>query len=126
MLRPLIGSGIEEPHQLAGYSRDRCNIAALVPIAEGAGMGKINSFGRARVFQADNVVNLAAEEGVIFVDKAVLAKTLRPICNEPSQFIADVATHWRRADERVPWPTSSGVPTACSCPILTSLRPKGR
>lgn len=72
------------------------------------------------------VLNLAAEEGVIFVDQAVLAKTLRAICNEPPQFLADVATYWRRTDERVPWPTSSGVPTACSCPILTSLRSKGR
>ena len=48
------------------------------------------------------MVDFAAEERVVLVYQAVLAKTLRTICNEAPQFFADVATHGQRTDGREP------------------------
>ena len=102
MLGPQIDSWVEESHKLAGYSRHRRNVAALVAIADGTGISEIHRFRCAGMFQADYVVDLATEERVIFVDQAILAETPRSICDQPPQFFADVATHLRRIDGPVP------------------------
>jgi hypothetical protein len=40
----------------------------------------------------DDVVYLAAEEGVFFVDEAILAEVLSPCDDEPAKLYADVGS----------------------------------
>jgi hypothetical protein len=48
-------------------------IAALEPVAEHAGVGEVGLGRDTAVLLADDMLDLAAQEGVVLVDQAVLA-----------------------------------------------------
>lgn len=94
VLRPVVIARVEEAGELPALRCDGAEIAALAPVAEQTGEGKVIRFRRPAMFLADDVIDLAAEEGIVLVDEAVLAQSLRPPYHQPPEFRADVAaTH---------------------------------
>lgn len=77
VLRLFIRAWVEEARQNSSR-RKRADVAALVQIAERASQRQIIRLDQAAVLLADDVVNVAAEEGVVLVDEAVFAHALGP------------------------------------------------
>jgi hypothetical protein len=71
---------IEKPTKSPRAPHDGLNIAALRAIAEGAGIYEILRDRWSTVFLADDVVYLAAEEGVLFMQQTLLAEIFRSLC----------------------------------------------
>jgi hypothetical protein len=76
MLCPPVYAGIEKPTEGSRAPHDGPNIASLRTIAEGTGIGEILRDRWSTVFLADDVVYLAAEEGVLFMQYTILAEIL--------------------------------------------------
>lgn len=74
VVSPAVGARIEEAHQLFRRPVDRTEIAAFVAIAALASLSKVFRCGRAKVFDANDVVYFAAEESVVEVNQAILAE----------------------------------------------------
>ena len=77
-----------------------------MPITERTGISQIVWLCSAAMLQADDVVNLAAKEGVPFGDQTIFAKVVSTSCYQMPQIIVDIATPWQRIDERELWLTS--------------------
>ena len=56
------------------------------------------------MFQADDVINLAAQKGVVFMDKAVLTASFATGGNKVADLVADAVTHGRGTGGLGPWP----------------------
>jgi hypothetical protein len=68
MAGPFVLSWVVEPDEFARISKDRAYIRSLVRVAENAGVCQVALMSRTTMFQADDMINLATEEGVIFMD----------------------------------------------------------
>ena len=68
MAGPFVLSWLEQPGELTCISKDRAYIPSLVTVAENAGICQVALMSRTTMFQADDMINLATEEGVIFMD----------------------------------------------------------
>lgn len=99
MVSPPINARIEEAHQLFCRPVDRTEVAAFVAVAALAGLGEVFRCCRAKMFDTDNVIYLAAEESVVEVNHAIFAEIFSAAENELPQFFADVTAHefinWR-------------------------------
>lgn len=93
MFFPQVRPGIEEPNKASRALHDRSNVAAFRSIAEGTGICQIISVGLPTVLFADDVINLAAKEGVLFVDQAVFTEVFCPRGYESAQGRVNVAAH---------------------------------
>jgi hypothetical protein len=101
---PPIRAWVEEPAE-ASVWENGTHVAALVPIAEEAGARQVLRIGGSAVLFADDVIDLGAEEGILFVDQAVFAEPLRTSNDAPTKLYTDVgSTHPLGAALRVPWP----------------------
>ena len=92
MVVPLIRARVIEPGEFPDGG-DRANIGAFRPIAKGAGVSKITGVCRATVFLADDVIDLASEESIIFMNAAILAPTMSSGSHELAELYGDVASH---------------------------------
>ena len=92
VLVPRVCAWIEEASQLTGIRGNRGQVGALVPVAERTGVSQVPLHRLAAVLLADDVVDLAAEEGVILVNEAVLAKVVGALRDAATEFGADVAS----------------------------------
>jgi len=68
MAGPFVLSWIEEPDEFTRISKDRAYIRALATVAENAGICQVALMSRTSMFQANDMIDLATEEGVIFMD----------------------------------------------------------
>ncbi len=73
MIHPGVFERMEESDKRAGSRRKGADIAAFVQIAEQAGISEVICMRRPTVLFADDMINLAAEEGVILMDQEVFA-----------------------------------------------------
>lgn len=71
MFVPVIPTWIEEANQLVSIAVDGADIATFRTIAGCAGISEIIDIVRAAVFEADDVVDLTAPEGVGFGNAAI-------------------------------------------------------
>lgn len=69
---PGIKPWVKQAHQRT-ISRQRSNVAALVPVAKSTGVSQVFSGSSSAVFLTDDVVNLAAECSVFFLNVTVFA-----------------------------------------------------
>lgn len=83
MITPAIRAWAEEANGCTRQGEEGSNVAPFVPVADEAGEGEVLLGGRPAMFLADDVVYLAPEEGVCFVDEAVLTEALGPVADEP-------------------------------------------
>lgn len=101
VLRPAVQAWIEEADEVSRPRFQRGDVAALVTVAEETGVGEVILSRLASVPLADDVVNLAAEEHVLFVGEAVLAEKVGAGCDQPPKLGADVAlAHLGQLPER--------------------------
>lgn len=93
MLLPRILARMKQAHQRTIVGK-RSNVASLVPVAKGASVGQIVVRRRAPVFFADDVVDLATQRGIVFVQLAILAAKPCPLGHLLPQGSADArGTH---------------------------------
>jgi hypothetical protein len=94
VVRPIVLSWIEEPNEFTGFRKDGTYIRSLVAIAKKAGKCQIVFFSGATMFQADYMIDFTTKEGVVFVDEAVLAESIRTRGDQPPERFTDgAATH---------------------------------
>ena len=98
---PPIGARVKETNEAPGLLHDRSNIDAL-PIAKSTGVSQVVSVGLSTVLFTDDVIHLAAKEGVFFVDQTILTQTLGSYCHKPAQGCVNVAAHERDGYGREP------------------------
>ena len=92
--RPFVLSWIEEPDEFTGFRKDGSYIRSLVAIAKKAGKCQIVFFSGTTMFQAEDVIDFTAKEGVVFVDEAVLAESIGTRGDQsPKRFTDGAATH---------------------------------
>ena len=85
MISPKVCTGTEESSEEPGSMDNRSDVAAFRPIAKRAGIRQIALRRLPAVFFADDMIDFAAEEGVVFVDQAVFTEIFRPRRHEPAQ-----------------------------------------
>lgn len=104
VILPEILSGMKQADELTAVAVDGCDIAALSPVAENAGVGEVFGKRSAAVFAADDVVHLGKEGAVLFADQAVFATAVRAAGDASAQRLVNVIGHWRESGARGPWP----------------------
>ena len=72
------------------------------------------------MLDADDVINLTAEERIFFADMAVFAPVIRAFGYQSAKFSADIATHEKDVGVRGPWLVSSDALIVCSGLAQTS------
>src|SRR6476646_10183640 len=91
MIGPLVGTRIEESAEVA-RSGDRADVTSFVTIAVHAGISQVFGGCRSAVFFTDDVIDLGAEVGIVFVNEAVFTEPVGSGCNQPPQIRANVGT----------------------------------
>jgi hypothetical protein len=84
MVCPLIGTWVEEAAELSGLPDDGPDISSFEPIAERTRVGQVFLARRATVLLADDVIDFAAEERIVFVNQAVFAEIPGPLHHDPA------------------------------------------
>ena len=90
---PTIHAWVEKPHEISGVGIDGADVASLISVAKGAGVGEILRCRRPFVLYTDDVIYLAAKKGVVRVDEAVFAEAVCSGSDEPAQIGTHVAAH---------------------------------
>lgn len=121
MISPKICTGIEESSEETGSMDYRTDVAALRPIAERAGIGQIVLRRLPAVFFTDDVIDFAAEKGVVFVDQAVFTEVFRARRHEPAQGWTNVAAHQPDGHGPELWPSASDALTGDIDSVLRTL-----
>lgn len=107
VIRPAVNAGMKKTAEFAALPADRANIATFGPIAKQAGISQITRRGRATMLFTDDVIDLAAPKGVVFMNQAVFTEVIGAMTDQSPQFNTDVAdAHESGADGRGPWPNA--------------------
>ena len=75
MLAPNIDARIEQAGETSSAGHKCRHVGAFESVAENAGIGQVGCDRSAAVFFADDVFDLAAKEGIGFLNKAILAES---------------------------------------------------
>src|SRR5262245_19745963 len=103
MYCPLVGARVEETNEAPCLLYDRSDIAAFRPIAKGTDISQVVSVGLPTVLFTDDMIDLAAKEGIFFIDQTILAETFGPYRHKPAQGCVNVAAHGPDGCGHEPW-----------------------
>ena len=106
VISPAISARVEQSDELRRLADKSAKIAPLVVIAAGASPRQVARLVGATVLKTDNMVHLAAPEGVILVDEAVLADVVGAVGDELPQPLVNLAAHEPGVAGRGPWPAA--------------------
>ena len=84
---------MKEADECARRPIDRRDITSLISVADGAGIREVRHFRGPSVLTADYVVDLAAEERVVFMDPAILATATGMYGDDSSQVRGNFTRH---------------------------------
>jgi hypothetical protein len=92
VIRPTIGTWMVQPDDCSSLRHQRCDVAPFIAIAECAGEGEIVLPRKATMLEANDVIDLTSEEGILLVYEAVFAETPRAFGNEAPHLRADASS----------------------------------
>lgn len=93
MRGPRVGSGIEETDEFPAWLDDRTDVAPFVAVAKGTSIRQVFGFCCSAMFQADNVIDLTADERGILMNQAIFAQIAGAFGNKHPQGCRDMPIH---------------------------------
>jgi hypothetical protein len=92
MVRPSVLPWIEQPNEFIRSRHNGPYVRSFVAVAGKAGKCQIALFCCAAMFQADDMINFAPKECVIFVDQTVLTESVSSESDQMAQGFTDGTT----------------------------------
>jgi hypothetical protein len=98
VIAPMVRSRIEEPGEFSRAGSNGTDVRPLGAVAKGAGQTQVVGIGRTTMLFRDDVIDLATQKRVLFVDQTVFAQVICPRFHKTPEFNTYITCHGEQCE----------------------------